>query len=533
MTATIELRHEHSDGSELARDKVRRFIDELGRREGIGGTWDGHRCAITGTGLKGSVQVSETEIAVVIDLALVLRPFASIIRNLIADGLTEAFDSAAPMVADAPVDSPGLDHGPDTTPDQAAGADSPNPGWVSELARGYQFGYSLDAAFYNSPTVFERDLAQVIWPQWLYVDHISRIPEPGDYFLFEVAGESIIIARGQDDRVRALFNVCTHRRSRICLQPEGNGTRLVCPYHAWGFDLDGTLVSARAMPDNFDRSTHNLARGHVAVVDGLIYISLAETPLAFDVADAILREYLRPHGLNDATVAHRERFLVRANWKLVTENFLECYHCGPAHPEYCSVNQHARGNSSGSETHLAEYQQLTEEWSQYAAALGHPTGFRDHLKPREQPVVCYRQPIRPGFKTLSQDGQPVAPLMGSFTEYDGGETVVALGPTHFISAACDHVVTFRFTPLEPNLTEVVLSWLVHGDAVAGRDYDLDKLTWMWQVTTEQDKKICEDNQAGIHSRRYRPGRYATVEIPVQRFVTEYLRMFAEPIQAHR
>lgn len=141
MTATIELRHEHTDDINAAREKVRSFIDDLGRREGIKGTWDEHRCAIQGTGLSGTVQVSETDVAVVIDLALVMRPFASIVRNVVADGLTAAFGSIEIAETADTADTKDATPSPDETPLPGA---APVPEWVGALVRRYQVGYSLE-----------------------------------------------------------------------------------------------------------------------------------------------------------------------------------------------------------------------------------------------------------------------------------------------------------------------------------------------------------------------------------------------------
>ena len=141
---------------------------------------------------------------------------------------------------------------------------------------------------------------------------------------------------------------------------------------------------------------------------------------------------------------------------------------------------------------------------------------------RRQPHGVFRQPIRDGWLTLSQDGRAVAPLMGDIDQFDGGETLIMFGPLTYVYLGNDHATLFRFTPVTPTLTDVVLIWLVREDAVEGRDYDVDRITWMWDVTTIQDTTIIGDNQRGVNSRRYVPGPYATREMGTRGFVEWYL-----------
>ncbi|MBT5434675.1 MAG: aromatic ring-hydroxylating dioxygenase subunit alpha, partial [Rhodospirillaceae bacterium] len=212
---------------------------------------------------------------------------------------------------------------------------------LDDLLQRHTPDMSLEQPFYTDRSIFERDLERVVAPQWLFVEHISALPEPGDYVLFEVAGESIIIVRGRDREVRALFNVCRHRGSRICLEPKGNVRTLTCPYHAWVYDLGGALLRAPLMADDFDAGDWSLHACHVHVWEGMIFINLAgegeEVADFNEIAEAFER-YTLPYRLGDAKVVHRETYPTDANWKLAVENFRECYHCAAAHPEYTLVN---------------------------------------------------------------------------------------------------------------------------------------------------------------------------------------------------
>jgi Rieske 2Fe-2S family protein len=129
-------------------------------------------------------------------------------------------------------------------------------------------GFSLDQFFYNSPQMFERDFERIYARHWLFAGALCRIPKFGDYFLYQIANESIIIIRGKENRIKAFFNVCRHRGSHICWEEQGNVKRFVCPYHAWTYDIDGRLLGARHLDDEIDLAQHGLEPCHIRVVGG-------------------------------------------------------------------------------------------------------------------------------------------------------------------------------------------------------------------------------------------------------------------------
>ncbi len=390
-------------------------------------------------------------------------------------------------------------------------------------------GFSLEQGFYRHPAVFEADVARVIAPVWHAVDHVSRIPDPGDYFLFEIAGESIIVIRDRDHEVRAFYNVCRHRGSRICREKDGNVKLLTCPYHAWSFDLDGTLKAARLMSDDFDPARYALHPCHVSVSEGLIFLCIdTNKPADFDAVVEPLMPYLSLHGLGDAKIAHRGSYPTEANWKLVLENFYECYHCQPAHPEYCMVHPkdfilpYGGGEGSGPEESYAAYQPQLDAFNAKAEAMGHITG---HYGEDENSIffrAASRTGIREGFLSETKDGTPAAPLMGNFNDWDGGYTGVTFSPFSTLLMCNDFATLFCFVPRDELYTDVELLWFVRADAQEGKDYDVAKMTWLWDVTTIADKRIIEDNQAGVNSRHYQPGPYSRHEKGTDALVQWYL-----------
>jgi len=151
---------------------------------------------------------------------------------------------------------------------------------LSELINNYQSGYSLDRGFYKSDEIYQKEIKNIFLENWILAGHASQIPKHGDFFLFEFDKESIIITRTKEGKINAFLNMCRHRGSHICLEKNGNTKALICPYHAWSYNLDGKLLAARTMNDDFDKSANGLYRAHVECVGGLIFISLAKKPLS-------------------------------------------------------------------------------------------------------------------------------------------------------------------------------------------------------------------------------------------------------------
>ena len=227
-----------------------------------------------------------------------------------------------------------------------------------------------------------------------------------------------------------------------------------------------------------------------------------------------LLPYLKPHDLARTKVVHQEIYPIDANWKLVVENFRECYHCLPSHPQYTQVNEYVRAAERDSET----YETTVKRFAKVSERKGRKSGVGNFPLPI-QPHHAWRIPIRDGYKTLTRDGSPAGPLLGEFEAYDGAETGAFIGALSYLYAANDHATTFRFTPKNLEFTEVAVSWLVREDAREGLDYDIEHLKWMWDVTTVQDAKIINNNQKGVNSSRYSAGPYSEHEISTANFIS--------------
>ncbi len=395
---------------------------------------------------------------------------------------------------------------------------------LKALIRGHSPGHALEREFYTDPRIFELDMQRVLLRHWFCAGHVRSVSRPGDFLVVDLGSESVIIIRTQQGEIKALLNVCRHRGSRICTARSGRAAagRLTCPYHAWSYDLDGRLIVAQQMPETFERASRGLKSLAVRVVEGLIFTTFAERPLDFAPAEQALSRTARVHGWAEAKVAHRIVYSIKANWKLAIENYMECYHCTPAHPEYAKRHVYARPAKQGEQLEQAGRRRaealgiFIEDLDQYACAA----------QPGRESVSVFRSALYEGVDSATADSRPVARLMGDFTAYDGNSTYFDIGPLSDFLAYADHGVIYRFVPRAVQHTEMEVIWLVHEDAVEGKDYDVDRLTWLWNVTSVEDKKIIELNQEGVNSRFFEPGPYSLQEPYARRFVDWYLRELA-------
>ena len=378
---------------------------------------------------------------------------------------------------------------------------------------------SLDRSFYTDESIYQREIEEIYLKSWLYAGHVSEFPSIGDWLLIEMAGESVIIVRSGEDEISALLNVCRHRGSRVCGDKQGSSKKLVCRYHGWSYHLDGRLNAAAHMPENFDKADIRLKKIHTEILEGMVYINFADQPASFDPVREGMTGCLHPHRLDEAKVAHRQTYAIEANWKLAVENYTECYHCAPSHPEYTRGHSLAKPGAR-STAMMEEVMSKAEVCGLGKTSLNNvyldETGFGTGH-------TYERYPLWRGHLTGSDDGQPVAPLMGEIQAYDGGTNDFQIGPVTFGLAYCDYVVIYRFTPVSLSQCECDITWLVNGNAEEGKDYARERLTWLWDITTLADKRIIEDNARGVNSRFYRSGPYSEMEEFTWKFTSWYLQ----------
>jgi Rieske 2Fe-2S family protein len=395
---------------------------------------------------------------------------------------------------------------------------------LGNLLKSRRPGWSLEQPFYTDPAIFKSDMERVYRRGWLFAGHACQVSQPGDYFTYDVAGDSLIIIRGNDGALHALFNVCRHRGSRICLAPAGRATRLICPYHQWTYDTDGTLLHNTWMPEAFEKSAFGLAKAHVRNIVGLIFVSMAEDPPTF-APEHDFTLLLKPHGLERAKLAHSMTYDIPANWKLVIENQRECYHCPAKHKGYAKIQLDTDVDDADKRDAIAQREaESRDKW----AALGLDVSLivSDYAM-NGLWWRANRTPFRAGNVSETSDGQPIAPLMGAFTDADGGNARANIYPNFWLHGSSDHVHTMRVTPIDQSTTRVQADWLVHEAAEAGIDYEVARLIEFSKRVNDEDHVIVTDQARGVASSRYRPGPYSPVkEALAEHFVAWYIKQLA-------
>ncbi|MBC7312990.1 MAG: aromatic ring-hydroxylating dioxygenase subunit alpha [Rhizobium sp.] len=391
-------------------------------------------------------------------------------------------------------------------------------------------GFSLEQPFYIDQDYFRLDMETIWYRDWLFVGHDCEIPRAGNYFTAQIGDYPVVIVRGKDQVIRAFHNTCRHRGHRVCTQERGASAKLVCPYHQWTYDLDGSLVFARQMGETFDKSEFGLKTVHCESVAGYIFICLANEAPDFAPVRATIEPFLAPHRLAEAKVAHRNTIIEKGNWKLVWENNRECYHCAGNHPELCRTYPEAP--SATGVQGAKDDPVIAEHWARCEAA-GLPSEFT--IDPTGQFRVA-RMPLIQDAESYTMSGKRAVrrPLSDDVNISHIGTMLLFHYPTTWNHILGDHAISFRVLPISAEETAVTTTWLVHKDAVEGVDYNLDELTHVWNMTNDQDRSIVEENAFGIRSPAYEPGPYSVDhEGGVMQFVEWYSNFMVSRLQGDK
>jgi glycine betaine catabolism A len=288
---------------------------------------------------------------------------------------------------------------------------------------------------------------------------------------------------------------------------------LVCPYHQWSYRLDGGLIKARDMGDDFDRGQYGLNPVHCARVAGYIWICVAPVAPDFAPFGAQAEPYLRPHRLEEAKVAFESTIVEHANWKLVWENNRECYHCPANHPSLSRTFPSAP--TVAIQQNALEDDPAARDWEALPSRFNLAKGGQSRL---------VRMSLMGEAVSYTMDGKPAVrrPLSDAVPTPKPGVLLMYHYPTTWNHVMGDHAISFRLLPVSATETQLTTKWLVHKDAQEGVDYDLKRLTEVWLATNDEDRRVCQENQRGVSSPGYAPAPYSPVHEPgVMQFVEWY------------
>lgn len=364
---------------------------------------------------------------------------------------------------------------------------------------------SLPSDAYLTPGEWASDKAAILTREWFCAALECDIPEPGDSIVLDIAGESVIVVRTRDGELRAHYNVCRHRGARIC-DDQSNarwgvslaggviGNVIRCPYHGWAYGLDGALLAAPelARDPGFDKAKFGLYPVAVATWGGFVFLNL--TPdgapdFATTLGEAPGR--LRNYPLADLRPARVIQYDVQANWKLLLENYNECYHCAPVHPELCDIVPAFRERGG---IHL--------DWAE---------GI----------------PHRDGATTYTMSGTTTrAPFPGLSEPEKIRHKGELLYPNLMLSVASDHVAAFLLWPEAADRTRVDCHFLFHKDEMARGDFDASDAVTFWDIVNRQDWAVCERVQRGMAARVHDFGYYSPMEdysLDIRRYIEDRKR----------
>ena len=390
------------------------------------------------------------------------------------------------------------------------------PASTGDLLRLRRPGHGFPPAMYTDADLFAAELDIIFRRHWIFVGLACEVSEPGDVLAVETAGVGLLLVRGTNGVARCFVNACRHRGAQL-VAPGGceRRRRIVCPYHSWAYDLDGTLLSARQMGADFEPERHGLRPVHLRDIAGLLYVHIGDDPPGdIDALASAMEGRLAPYRLHEARVAHEEEIVEEGNWKLVIENNRECYHCASNHPELCvsfvpyDFGYDPDGLSPGRRAEALAHERRIEAATRAWEESGFPSAAIEHLD--GEPTHFRTQRLMMVGEGLSQtrDGRPAcAVTLGGLDRHDLGD-VHLWGHNCWHHVMADHAVCFTVLPLSPTRTAVRTKWLVHRDAVEGRDYALERLTEVWQATNRQDAALVALAQRGASIPVHEPGPYS-------------------------
>lgn len=353
---------------------------------------------------------------------------------------------------------------------------------------------TLPREYFTSSELYAEEGEKIFAKRWVCAGRASEIPHPGDYFVRQLGNAGVIFVRDKTGHVRAFHNTCRHRGTRLCEVATGNvGDRIVCPYHAWVYGLDGRLIGAPSTADlqGFDKSDYPLHAVAVAEWEGFIFFNIAARPEPFADAFAPLMGRFARFNLPSLVSAARMDYDVECNWKLLFQNYSECYHCAGVHPALVKLTPATSGENDLFEgPFLGGYMVINDDagsMTMSGRACGLPVG--DQLDGDDLRRVYY----------------------------------YSIFPNMLLSLHPDYVMFHTVWPVGPRRTRITCEWLFHPATLADRTFDPQDGVKFWDMTNRQDWHICEESQRGIVSPAYRPGPYSPRESLSVAFDREVLR----------
>jgi len=352
----------------------------------------------------------------------------------------------------------------------------------------------LPASWYRDAEHYQRELEVFWYGRWVCVAREEELAATGDWKQVHIGTQSLILVRAESGEIVAYHNTCRHRGSVLCTEGHGRFARrrIVCPYHAWTYDLGGRLVATPRRMETPDFRLQDFALFEVAAASwgGFAFVHLGKDPAPLASAIGERTERYQRYGFADLRIGKRIVLDVAANWKLLAENFSECFHCPPVHPEFCRI--------------VIAYQDAGA-WGLRGSAEAKPE-------------------YKAGAQTLTLDGTARLPAFGSLNEEERTRLYAAdmVLPNLFLNVQPDYVNSQLMFPTGPQSVRMVYDWLFEPRHLPLAEADLQHYVALWDITNRQDARNCEWQQQGLQSREFRHGVYVPQEFDAHRFA-EWVR----------
>lgn len=370
---------------------------------------------------------------------------------------------------------------------------APVPQTVMRTLEPFGQSFTLPAEAYVSQDVFEWEKSNFFEGSWVCVGRSVDLPHRGDRKAVKVGSENVLLVRDDAEDLRAFFNVCRHRGHELLTAGVCDTARVIrCPYHAWVYGLDGKLKGAPHFGDHsdFDRADYPLQTVQVEEWHGWVFVNISGEAPSFADHIGNLGGFLAPYEPERLVSAVRHEYVIQSNWKIIVENYHECYHCPQIHPELCRVtppdsgyNVHPDGAWAGGTMELMDF---ADTMSLTGESLGVPLRGLDAEQRRQ---VLY---------------------FGYF-------------PNLLLSPHPDYLMTHRIEPLGPDSSLIECEWLFPPEAVEREGFDPSYASEFWDITNKEDWGACEAVQRGVSSRGYKQGPLAPDEDAVYDFITMIAR----------
>ncbi|MFI5413053.1 MAG: aromatic ring-hydroxylating dioxygenase subunit alpha, partial [Candidatus Lutacidiplasmatales archaeon] len=364
---------------------------------------------------------------------------------------------------------------------------SPNPDRDSSAAR------TPNGRIYWDPEILQTELDRFFYRNWVNVGREEAIPESGDFFTRQVGRESILFVRGPDKVIRGFYNLCRHRGTQVVLAADGKGAHsFICPYHSWAYDLSGRLVGALHMKEqaDFDRADYGLHPVRVEMWGGFIWANLEPTGPDLRASLGPFLERFERFPIADLRLGAKMSYEVEANWKVLVENFSECYHCAPVHPSLNRLTPYLSGENDA-------------RFSDQGTRSLFSGGFMEFAQ---------------DFQSMTRTGYTNRPLVPGMTAADKKRVYYyVVFPNLFFSLHPDYLMIHRSWPVTPSHSRVENEFYFTQEAMAAPGFDPSDAAGLWDEINKQDWTVCQLAQQGMGSRAWSGGRYSDQEELVRDF----------------